>query len=314
MKKETHNMQLFDLHCDSIVNFRKTGADFYCDETQFSLKELDKFKRLCQTMAIFIPDEIRGEDALRYFDDHREYLDMLIKKQSDITGRAYTAEDIEQITAQGRCAVLLSVESGAALAGRVENVDYLADCGVQMMTLVWNGVNEIGSGHGTDQGLTEFGKQVVKRMEEKKIIVDISHINDRGFDEVCEIAARPFIATHSNLRTVCSHKRNLTDAQFREIVRRKGLVGVNLFENFLSDDHKGDQDSLYRHVSRMLELGGEDVIACGSDFDGADIDATLDTPAKFAASADYLIGRGISENIIEKMFFTNALGFFHKNI
>lgn len=307
-------MQLFDLHCDSIVNFRKADADFLCEETQFSLKDLSKFGRFCQTMAVFIPDDVRGEDALRYFCDHRDYLDMLLEKQSDIAGRAYTAEDIEQITAQGRCAVLLSVESGAALAGCVENVDYLADSGVKMMTLVWNGANELGSGHGTDQGLTEFGRQVVKRMEEKKIIVDVSHINDRGFDEVCEIATRPFIATHSNLRAVCSHKRNLTDDQFREIIRRQGLVGVNLFENFLSDDHKGNLDSLYRHVSRMLELGGEDVIACGSDFDGADIDASLDTPAKFAASADYLIARGISENIIDKMFFTNALEFFRKNI
>lgn len=307
-------MQLFDLHCDSIVNFREAGADFFCEKTQFTLKDLAKFRRFCQTMAVFIPDEIRGEDALQYFCDHRDYLDMLIEKQSDIVGRAYTAEDIERITAEGKCAVLLSVESGAALAGRVENVDYLADSGVKMMTLVWNGANELGSGHGIDQGLTEFGRQVVKRMEEKKIIVDISHINDRGFDEVCEIATRPFIATHSNLREVCSHKRNLTDDQFREIIRRQGLVGVNLFENFLSDDHKGDLDSLYRHVSRMLELGGEDVIACGSDFDGADIDAALDTPVKFAASADYLIGRGISEKIIDKMFFTNALEFFRKNI
>lgn len=307
-------MQLFDLHCDSIVNFRNEGSDFLCDKTQFSLKDLSKFKRLCQTMAVFIPDEIRGDDAFQYFCDHRDYLDMLIEKQPDMAGRAYTAEDIERITAEGKCAVLLSVESGAALAGREENVDYLANSGVKMMTLVWNGVNELGSGHATDQGLTEFGRNVIKRMEEKKIIVDVSHINDRGFDEVCEIATKPFIATHSNLRSVCSHRRNLTEDQFREIIRRKGLVGVNLFLNFLSDDQNGDLDSLYRHVSRMLELGGEDVIACGSDFDGADIDASLDTPAKFAASADYLIGRGISEQVIDKMFFTNALEFFRKNI
>lgn len=307
-------MQLFDLHCDSLVNFKTLQSDFLCDKTQFSLRELGKFKRLCQTMAVFIPDEIRGEEAVEYFKVHRDYLKKLTKKQPELAEQAYTAEDIECITNVGKCAVVLSVESGAALGGKLENVDMLADSGVKMLTLVWNGINELGSGHNTEQGLTDFGKQVIRKMEERKIIVDVSHLNDPGFEDVCEIATKPFIATHSNLRAVCSHRRNFTDDQFKEIVRRKGLVGVNLFENFLSDEHVGDLDSLYRHVYRMLELGGEDIIACGSDFDGADIDVSLDTPAKFAASSDYLLQKGVSEKILNKMYFENALEFFRKNL
>ncbi len=307
-------MQLFDLHCDSIVNYRKENSDFLCDSTQFSLKDLAEFKRLCQTMAVFIPDDIRDEAALNYFHEHKEYLDALLKKQGELAQKVNKSEDIERITSQGKCAVILAVESGAALAGSLENVDVLAECGVKMMTLVWNGVNELGSGHQTEQGLSAFGKKAVKRMEEKGIIVDVSHLNDRGFEDVCEIAGKPFIATHSNLRSVCSHKRNLTEEQFKKIIGFGGLVGVNLYEQFLADDHKGGLDSMYRHVSRMLELGGEDVIACGSDFDGADIDETLDTPAKFARSADYLIQKGISQKAIDKMFFDNALAFFKKNM
>lgn len=312
MKGES--MQLFDLHCDSLVNFRTLHSDFLCEQTQFSLRELGKFKRLCQTMAIFVPDDIRGDDAVQYFKVHRDYLNELVKKQADLAARAYTVEDIERISASGKCAVILSVESGAALGGKLENVDMLADSGVKMMTLVWNGVNELGSGHNTEQGLSEFGKQVVRRMEEKHIIVDVSHLNDPGFEDVCEIAEKPFIATHSNLRTVCTHRRNLTEEQFKEIVGRKGLVGVNLFENFLSDDRVGNLDSLYRHAYRMLEMGGEDIIACGSDFDGADIDEVLDTPVKFAAATDYLLKKGISEKVLNKMYFDNALEFFRKNL
>lgn len=306
-------MQLFDLHCDSLVNFRKGNDDFLCRETQFSLRELPRFQRFCQTMAIFVSDEIRGEEAVRYFREHKDYLDSLLERQADLAERACNARDIERICGEGRCAVILSVESGAALGGRLENVDYLADCGVKMMNLVWNGVNELGSGHRTDQGLTLFGRQVAERMEEKGILIDVSHLNDRGFEELCEIAEKPFIASHSNLRSVCSHKRNLTERQFQEIVRRKGLVGVNLYEQFLSDSHKGDRDSLYRHVSRMLELGGEDVIACGSDFDGADVDEELNTPVKFATSADYLLQKGIAEKVLNKLFFENALEFFRRN-
>lgn len=307
-------MQLFDLHCDSIVNFRKENSDFLCEKTQFSLREREAFDRLCQTMAVFIPDDVRGEEAVQYFRDHKEYLDMLLEKQSDLAELVCTPGDIERITDSGRCAVILAVESGAALAGDLKNVDELAGSGVKMLTLVWNGPNELGSGQKTDQGLTPFGRQAVNRMEEAGIIVDVSHLNDRGFDELCEIAEKPFIATHSNLRSVCSHKRNLTEEQFKEMVSRKGLVGVNLYEQFLADDHKGDLDSMYRHVSRMLELGGEDIIACGSDFDGADIDETLDTPVKFARSAEYLLTKGIPERIIDKMFFENALDFFKKNL
>lgn len=303
-------MQLFDLHCDSIVKYRELGDNFLCRKTQFSLNDEDRFERHCQTMAIFIPDDIRGDKALDYFNVHRDYLLTLADKQSNLAGIAYTGDDVLRITGRGKCAVMLSVESGAALAGKLENIEYLARCGVQMMTLVWNGENEIGSGHQTHHGLTAFGREAVKKLEEQNIIVDVSHLNDEGFDEVCEIAEKPFIASHSNLRSVCPHKRNLTEEQFQEIVRRKGLVGLNLFEPFLSAEGRGTKDALLRHVYRMLELGGENVLACGSDFDGADIHPSLDTPAKFAGAAQYLTDHGIGEDQVRKMFFDNALNFF----
>lgn len=245
-------MKLFDLHCDSIVTYRESADDFLCKTTQFSLNELDKFDRLCQTMAVFVPDDVRGEDAVRYFEVHAAYLKELAEKQSDIAEQAFTAADIDRINAEGKCACVLAVESGAALGGKLENVKYLADCGVKMMTLVWNGENELASGHDTDHGFSVFGKQVVAEMEKHRMIVDVSHLNDRGFDELCEIAGRPFIATHSNLRGVAGHKRNLTDVQFGEIVRRGGLVGINLHEPFVSDDAHGCMDHVYRHIYRIL--------------------------------------------------------------
>lgn len=307
-------MQLFDLHCDSIVNYCRQNADFLTGDTQFSLRDLQQFDRLCQTLAVFIPDNIRGEAASEYFRVHLVYLHKLLEKQNNLAQLALEARDIERITGEKKCALLLAVESGAALAGRIENVDYLADSGVRMMTLVWNGPNELGSGHGTDKGLTPFGREAIKRMEEKHIIVDVSHLNDRGFDELCQIAEKPFIATHSNLRSVAGHRRNLTHDQFREIVRQRGLVGINLHEPFLTDDGHGTMDAMYRHIYKMLELGGENIIACGSDFDGADIDSSLDTPLKFAASAEYLIKKGIPEAVTKKIFFDNALEFFRRNL
>ncbi|WP_333791967.1 dipeptidase [Muricomes intestini] len=311
MKKEIKKyMQLFDLHCDSIVKYRELGEGFLCKKTQFSLNDAARFERICQAMAIFIPDDIRGEKAFKYFNVHRDYLLGLLEKESDLAELACSGADVARIAGSGRCAVMLVVEGGAVLAGKIENVGCLARCGVQIMTLVWNGENEIGSGHRTHHGLTAFGREVVKRMEEQNMIVDVSHLNDEGFDDVCEIAQKPFIASHSNLRSICPHNRNLTEKQFEEIVRRRGLVGINLYEPFLDENGEGTVESILRHVYRMLELGGENVIACGSDFDGADIHPSLDSPVKFAGVAQYLVDHGIGKEQVDKMFFGNALNFF----
>lgn len=311
---EMYGMKLFDLHCDSLIQYQSLNRGFLCGETQFSLRELHQFDKICQTMAIFVPDEYRGESAFEYFEKHVRYLARLLDKEEKLVALARTAQDIEKITADQKCALLLAVEGGAALAGELENLNYLEQCGVKMMTLVWNGENEIASGHNTDKGFTKFGREVVAKMEEKKMIVDVSHLNDVGFEQLCECATRPFIATHSNLRSICSHKRNLPEEYFREIVRREGIVGLNLHLPFLADDNNGDTEALFRHIYRMLELGGEDVIACGSDFDGADIHVELDTPVKFAQSAEYLLQKGISEEVVEKIYYKNAYRFFERNL
>ncbi len=304
-------LQLFDLHCDSIERYKESGTDFLSPNTHFSLHQLGEFDRLCQTFAIFIPDTIRGDEAFHYFEAHRLYLMELLKQQSSLVAMAHHASDIRRITEQGKCAVILSVEGGAVLGGKIERIAYLQQCGVKMFTLVWNGENEIGSGSATEKGLTPFGKRVVSELETHAITVDVSHLNDRGFDDLCGVATQPFIATHSNLRSVCNHPRNLREDQFVEIVRRKGLVGLNLFQEFISlEKQGGTMENLYRHIDRMLELGGEDVIACGSDFDGADIHPTLANPVAWARGAEYLLERGIPERVVRKIYFENALRFF----
>ncbi|MFT4004674.1 MAG: membrane dipeptidase [Lacrimispora sp.] len=305
-------MQLFDLHCDTILQLKEKSRDFLSRDTQFSLNELRKFSRLCQTMAIFIPDTLRGQDALEYFDCHAAYLKKLLAVQHELAGQVFQAKDIEIHTSQGRCAVIFAVESGAALGGSLERVDHLAALGVKFMTLVWNGENELGSGNETEKGLTEFGKQVIRRMESRGIIADVSHLNDRGFSDICETAEMPFMATHSNLRSVAGHKRNLTESQFQEIIRRKGVVGINLHAPFVSDEGISDEEHLFRHIYRMLELGGEDVIACGSDFDG-DITTQLDSPVKLGEFGNYLLQKGISQPVVDKIFFENAQKFCERN-
>ena len=108
------------------------------------------------------------------------------------------------------------------------------------MTLTWNGENELGSGHTTTHGMTDFGRQAVREMEDRGILVDVSHLNDTGYADLFETARRPFVATHSNARAICSHKRNLTDDMIREMVRRNCLIGLNYCKSFITDGGIGD--------------------------------------------------------------------------
>ncbi len=315
-------LQLFDLHCDSILNYKELNSDFLCKDTQFSLNQLNKMNKYCQTMAVCIPDQDRGNSAKKFFENHVAYLQRILKKQKYLVEQVLAFDDISRIINLKKCAIILTVESGAVLGGDLDYIQELSKQGVKIMGLVWKQDNELASGWETKEGawrydpkgLTEFGKQVVKKMEEVNMIVDVAHLTDMGFDDLCQIAKKPFIASHSNARSICNHRRNLSDWQIREIIQRKGLIGINLFQPFLSEKEIGDLDDLYRHIDHILSLGGEDVLSCGSDFDGADIHYDLDTPLKFANSAEYLLQRGVKESIINKIYYDNAVLFFKDNI
>lgn len=309
-------MKLFDLHCDTIERMEDMGVNMLTDKTQLNLNYLPQMEKWCQTFAIFIPDDKRKEAAVEYYERVRAYFHKMLEQHKDIIEMVHHADDINRITAEKKCAAILSVEGGAVLAGKLENVEKLAKDGVKMMTLTWNGANEIASGHANpEMGFTDFGREVVKEMERNNIIVDVSHLNDKCMEQLMgEIATKPIIATHSNIRSVCSHKRNLTEEMFQYIVEHKGLVGLNLVHNFVSEQEMKDSKAeLFRHVYRMLELGGEDIIACGSDYDGG-VRNQMDNPAKFASFRDYMVENGISCRIADKIMFENALHFFEENM
>lgn len=308
-------MKLFDLHCDTIERMEELGENMLTDKTQLSLKYLPQIEKWCQTFAIFIPDSKRGVDAVSYYEQVLAYFHKMLEKHADIVEMANTADDIRRITGSKKCAALLSVEGGAVLDGKLENIEKLKKDGVKMMTLTWNGANELASGNvNPEMGFTAFGREAVKEMERQNIIVDVSHLNDKGMEELMGFATKPIIATHSNLRSVCSHKRNVTEEMFKYIVEHKGLCGLNLLHGFVSDEPMKDSKAeLFRHVYRMLELGGEDVIACGSDFDGG-ITSQMDNPALFASFGDYMVDHGISRRVSDKIMFENALHFFEENI
>ena len=244
---------LIDLHCDTLTDgkYTSTGKLDTLDDPErvLSLSCIPEGVHWAQFYAVFIPDEVRGQEAIDYYEFNRDSFYRQMNKFNNRVMPCRTANEMKAAWAAGKVAAFLTIENGSAIAGDLKRVKLLADDGVRAITLVWNGENELGSGHTTDHGLSDFGKVAVGELENQGIIVDISHLNDSGFDDLLKVAKKPFMATHSNARAVCSHKRNLTDEMIKEMVHRDCLIGLNYFIKFIKDDgNVKDLDDLYRHV------------------------------------------------------------------
>ena len=308
---------IIDLHCDTLTAFRRqTNAvdSLNCSHAHFSLSGVPRQSHWAQCCAIFLPDELHGQAAIEYYNHHQSSFHRQMEKFSSLAQPCRNGQDIEQAWLQGKTAALLTVENGSALAGKLERTESLAADGVKIMTLTWNGRNEIASGWDTDEGLSDFGRAVIPEMERLGILVDISHLNDTGFFQALSYLEKPFVATHSNARTVCSHRRNLSDDQIREMIDRRCLIGLNYYHDFLRDGGGATREDLFLHLAHFLELGAENCIALGSDFDGADIPEDLDCPQKVANLYQYMLDRGLGRELCDKVFFQNALTFFKANL
>lgn len=337
----TCKQRVFDLHCDTLdrLCLRHFAPQNMWTEQDADVPEADRsslasnachlaLDRMaafawCQCFAVFVPDEFRGEAAWRLFQHVSAYFQQQMEAHADLVEQARDARRIDEILAAGKTAAVLTVEGAAFFEDPLfeesssecglDLVARLAEAGVKMMTLTWNGPNAVGSGHDTRLGLTSFGREVVREMEAHRMVVDVSHLNDRGFSDLVEVATRPFAASHSNARSVCGHRRNLTDAQARTIFEGGGIVGLNFCRDFLREG-SGDvtPDEVLRHVDRLLELGGERGLALGSDYDGTDVPSWLDGCER-VGSLHELVECHFGREIAERVFYENARDFFVRN-
>lgn len=180
-----------------------------------------------------------------------------------------TAKEAERAKAQGFLYAFLGVEGMAAAKGDPAAVDAWADWGARMAMLTWNEENAFATGAGGDAapGLTAAGREAVRRMQRRGMLIDVSHLNDGGFWDVMDLAQGPVIASHSNCRALCDVRRNLTDDQLRAIRDTGGVVGLNVYSNFV---HREPQQQTARmlalHAAHMAEVMGAEHIGCGFDF------------------------------------------------
>lgn len=298
-------MQVFDLHCDTLYKTTTENNSIVANNYHLSYEKLLKYSEYTQVVAIWIPDEYRGNNAIKLVNDCYENLLNSLQQCKEF----YLVNNFNQLNNGHN--VILAIEGGSALAGDINNVKLLKDMGVRFLTLTWNGANEIGDGIRSEnpKGLTAFGRELIPKLEKNNIIIDVSHASDQLFWQTAQIAKRPFVATHSNSRTICSNLRNLTDDQFKHICKIGGIVGLNFYKYFITDSGVANFSDLEKHLERFLSLNGEDTVALGSDFDGADMPDCITGVESMETLYNYLLSRNYNENLLRKLFYQNAYNF-----
>lgn len=302
-------LNIFDLHCDTVSTCIAKHKDLLDNDLHLSIKRGIVFDKWVQAFAFWIPDTLRGELAYNNFLMQYNFINQYINDNSDII-KLYDCND--QLDSNC-CYAILAIEGGAALAGSIDKLYNIITKNIKIITLCWNDDNEIAGGVYGTKRLTDFGKQAVRKMEEHKVIVDVSHLNKQSFWDVCNFATRPFIASHSNCNSVYQHKRNLDDDQIKEIVQMNGLIGINFYTDFVCDNKNYTVDDLIYHIDKLLELGAQDIICLGSDFDGADMPDCLNQIEKLH-DLERAISRQFGEKLKNKILFENANRFFIKNL
>jgi membrane dipeptidase len=306
-------MAFFDLHCDTLYEALQHRCSLDENTLQLSLRRGITLHPWCQCFAVWIPDTLHGGEAFQLFERAQRKLQEQVERFPGCIQLCRSSGDLKRAQNARKCAAIFTVEGGAVLGGKLDNIQRLQKAGVRMLTLTWNGSCEIGDGAMVKNGggLTQFGRLALSELERQKIVVDISHACDRLFDDVLERATRPLVASHSNARSVCDHPRNLTDEQFLAIRRSNGLVGLNFHAPFLKKDGEACIEDLLRHAEHFLSLGGENILGIGSDFDGSKMPQGI-TGIESIANLYECFLRHYPEKTVRSIFFENAYRFFQR--
>lgn len=275
-------MNCFDLHCDTPYKCYFRKQDFLKNSLSVSGEKGSVFDDWRQVFAVWIRDDL-DEPFELYKAILKDFKEKLKNKPDNLTP-------------------YFSVEGGAVIEGCIDRLYELKRDGICAVTLTWNGENRIAGGSKTEKGLTDFGKRVIKEMNNLNMLCDLSHLNDKSFFSAVELADYP-IATHSNCRAVFDCPRNLNDNQLKLIAEKGGIVGLCFYPEFLGENV---YQKLYQNIYHLLELGMENNIAIGSDFDGADMAGGLCDISKIPLLYAYLSEKGINKSVLDKIFYKNA--------
>ncbi|MCE5284338.1 MAG: dipeptidase [Pelosinus sp.] len=304
-------MKIIDFHCDTILGLMEQGSEVNLRENNLcvDIQKLHQGKAVAQFFALFI-DLAEGnplQKALQMAD--RFYREL--EKNADAIKLAVNYQDYQANEAAGRISAFLTIEEGGVFQGEIANLRNFYRLGVRLVTLSWNYPNELGfpnhEGKYSAKGLTVFGREVVTEMNRLGMIIDVSHLSDQGFYDVAALSTQPFVASHSNARSVKGHLRNLTDEMIKILAEHGGITGINFSHNFLGDSDYSRIEDMVAHIKHIRQIGGIDVVALGTDFDGIESVVEISHIGEMDKLVQRLYQESFTESEIEKICYKNAL-------
>lgn len=335
-------MRILDMHCDTIdkLYHRQSAGDGKQEEMpetlrknrlQLDLEKMRKGDYLLQNFAVFI-DKKHVQDP---FEEAHHMIDCYYREleaNKDRIAPVFCFQDILDNHARGKMSALLTIEGGEAVKGELSLLRQFYRLGVRMMTLTWNYDNELGAPNlrfgldgmpefqkRSDRGLTGKGIEMIQEMERLGMMVDVSHLSDGGFYDVARYTKKPFVASHSNAAAVCNVSRNLTDDMLRVLGERGGVAGLNFCGAFLKDSEGTGQsesriEDMVRQVKHMTKIGGIEVCALGSDYDGIPGCEDMPDASRIQQLVRALKKAGFTESELEKICYKNALRVYRENL
>ena len=308
-------MKYFDCHADTLTQVIKEGESLEKNTCDIDLQRIEKFAdTYTQIFAIWKnrKEILPGTESSVFRKSYETAIELLQKAENKIR-LCTSAKEMEDAHQNGKAAAFLSVEDVSIMGKDIERIREL---GFLFVLLSWNYENEYACGAAADQakGLTARGKEMVKVLTDQGIVMDISHLSDQGVEDLFQLTDRPVMASHSDIREVWDAPRNLQKVHLKELISRKGIIGMNFFASFVGE--KPQISDLLKHMDAVLEMGGEDCLAIGSDFDGCDglFPAHIEGVQSMPFLREELLKHGFTEELTEKIFYKNAHRFVMENV
>lgn len=298
---------MFDAHCDTLLKIKESG-NLHCNNYDVDFKRLSTYEKAAQMFAIFNSGNLSVSDILNLI-----YLLKTECEKSELATFCVDGNDVES-SKTPVCAFVSLEGVGNTPDFLCEHIYDFYKVGVRTVSLTWNNDNPLCGGiENNNTGLTNIGKSLIQNMQHLDMVLDVSHISDKGFYDVLEFEDLKIVATHSNSRTVCCHKRNLTDEQFKIICQKGGVVGINTYPLFVNGTDSACVYDLIRHIEHFCSLGGEYNIGLGADFDGIDYKIKdINSCEKMNILFNELAKMNYTEQLIRGIYCENFLNFYKK--
>lgn len=300
---------MIDLHCDTIMQLldHPDSGDLYRNTWKIDIEKLQKAHSKVQDFALFI-NLGKTNDPYGRYEEMRNLCTTQIHLYGEHIQHVLSYQDVKSVYESGKIGALMSIEEGGVLGGDLDKLKQAYQDGVRLITLTWNYPNGLGEPHCGEQHkkLTPKGIEFVEVMQDLGIIVDCSHLNDAGTEQLGDILDVPFVASHSNAREVTAHTRNLPDNLIKLIANKGGVIGLNFAQSFLGTSPISRIDDIVKHGLYLINKGGEDVVALGTDFDGIKPNTEIKDASEMYRLYDAFKEAGLSVEQCEKLFWKNA--------